>query len=361
RRKIERYLERLCRVIKEEDPEAIVSYVNSPTTAYLQLTFLDLVCFNVYLESQERFEAYLARLQNIAGDRPLIMSELGLDALRNGGGVQARSLDWQVRTAFAAGCAGVFVCSWADEWYRHGHDVEDWAFGVTRADRSPKPALGVVREALAEVPFSRNLPWPRISVVVCSYNGARTIRDCLDGLEQLAYPDDFGIGVGELLQPIEAVADGARAAAGAPDHRDPGPRQVPRERHPGQRLSYHSQRRLGRPVGAREAEGPVLHVVAMPVPLVGPGEHEHAGASGRERRPHLPVERARLDALAVAQRVEPELAHDERPVPGDILQARQVRLEPFLRLEVDVEAHEVEERQLEVCRRRGVHIRHDRL
>src|SRR5438270_5802410 len=44
---------------------------------------------------------------------------------------------------------------------------------------------------------------------------------------------------------------------------------------------------------------------------------EHAGASGRERRPHLPVERARLDALAVAQSVEPELAHDERPVPGD--------------------------------------------
>src|SRR5207244_778615 len=37
--------------------------------------------------------------------------------------------------------------------------------------------------------FSANLPWPRISVVVCTYNGARTIRDCLDGLEQLAYPD----------------------------------------------------------------------------------------------------------------------------------------------------------------------------
>src|SRR3989440_8884341 len=189
RRKIERYLKRLCRVIKEEDPDGLVTYVNYPTTEYLQLPFLDLVCFNVYLESQERFEAYLARLQNIAGDRPLIMSELGLDGLRNGEGAQARSLDWQVRTAFAAGCAGVFVFSWTDEWYRHGHDVEDWAFGLTRADRSPKPALAAVREALAEVPFPANLPWPRISVVVCSYNGARTIRDCLDGLEQLAYPD----------------------------------------------------------------------------------------------------------------------------------------------------------------------------
>src|SRR5207244_10730317 len=134
------YLERMYRVIKDEDPDGLVTYVNYPTTEYLELPFLDLVCFNVYLESQERFEAYLARLQNIAGDRPLVMSELGLDAVRNSEAAQARSLDWQVRTAFAAGCAGVFVFSWTDEWYRHGHDVGDWAFGLTRADRSPKPA-----------------------------------------------------------------------------------------------------------------------------------------------------------------------------------------------------------------------------
>src|SRR5207253_2686609 len=189
RRRIERYLERLYRAVKEEDPGGLVTYVNYPTTEYLQLPCLDLVCFNVYLESQDRFEAYLARLQNLAGDRPLLMSELGLDGLRHDEGVQARSLAWQVRSAFAAGCAGVFVFAWTDEWYRHGHDVEDWAFGLTRVDRSPKPALHAVREVFAEVPFSPSLPWPRISVVVCTYNGARTIRDCLEGLTRLAYPD----------------------------------------------------------------------------------------------------------------------------------------------------------------------------
>src|SRR5213593_3817617 len=181
-RRIERYLERLARVVKAEDPDGLVTYVNYPTTEYLRLPFLDLVCFNVYLESRPRFEAYLGRLQNIAGERPLIMSELGLDGLRNGDTVQARSLDWQVRTAFAAGCAGVVVFSWTDEWYRQGHDVQDWAFGLTRADRTPKPALKAVREAFAEVPFPPSLKWPRISVVVCTYNGARTIRDCLEGL-----------------------------------------------------------------------------------------------------------------------------------------------------------------------------------
>ena len=186
---IQRYLERLYRVVKEEDPDGLVTYVNYPTTEYLQLPFLDVVCFNVYLESQERFEAYLARLQNIAGDRPLVMSELGLDGLRHGDGGQARSLDWQVRTAFAAGCAGVFVFSWTDEWYRHGNDVDDWAFGLTRADRTPKPALEAIREAFADVPFSPHLGWPRISVVVCTHNGSRTIRESLEGLSRLAYPD----------------------------------------------------------------------------------------------------------------------------------------------------------------------------
>ena len=205
RRRVQRYLERLYRVIKDEDPDGLVTYVNYPTTEYLELPFLDFVCFNVYLESQDRFEAYLARLQNIAGDRPLVMSELGLDAVRNGDAAQARALDWQVRTAFAAGCAGVFVFSWTDEWYRHGHDVGDWGFGLTRADRSPKPALDAVRETFADVPYAAGVPWPRISVVVCTYNGSRTIRDCLEGLGRLAYPD----------YEVIVVDDGSTDAAGA--------------------------------------------------------------------------------------------------------------------------------------------------
>jgi len=44
-----------------------VTYVNYPTTEYLHLPFLDLVCFNVYLESPERLEAYLGRLQKSPG------------------------------------------------------------------------------------------------------------------------------------------------------------------------------------------------------------------------------------------------------------------------------------------------------
>ena len=81
RRKIEQYLEKLYCAIKAEDPGGTVTYVNYPSTEYLQLPFLDFFCFNVYLESQERFAACLARLQNIAGDAPLIMGEVGLDSV----------------------------------------------------------------------------------------------------------------------------------------------------------------------------------------------------------------------------------------------------------------------------------------
>src|SRR5207237_2671361 len=101
RRRVERSLERLYRAAKAEDPHALVTYVNYPSTEYLQLPFVDLVCFNVYLEAEEQLEAYFARLQNLAGDRPLMITELGLDSRGNGRDAQAITVGWQVRTAFA--------------------------------------------------------------------------------------------------------------------------------------------------------------------------------------------------------------------------------------------------------------------
>src|SRR5438552_306289 len=235
--RVQSYLERLYRVVKREDPEGLVTYVNYPTTEYLVLPFLDLLSFNVYLESQDRLKRYLARLQNIAGDRPLLMSELGLDSLRNGERAQAQVLDWQVRTAFAGGCAGVFIFSWTDEWYRH-QGVADWAFGLTRADRSPKLGLDAVREAFDDVPFSSRLHWPRVSVVVCSYNGARTIGDCLDGLARLDYPD----------YEVIVVDDGSTDRAA-----------VIARRYPVVVIQTHNQGlALARNVGLKEATGEIV-------------------------------------------------------------------------------------------------------
>src|SRR6185295_127827 len=108
-RRVEQYLERLYRAAKDEDPQLLVTYVNYPTTEYLELPFLDLVCYNVYLEHEADLKSYLGRLHNLAGHRPLLLTEIGLDSRRNGEQQQAQSLARQVRVAFAEGCAGAFV------------------------------------------------------------------------------------------------------------------------------------------------------------------------------------------------------------------------------------------------------------
>ena len=46
-----------------------------------------------------------------------------------------------------------------------------------------------MRKAFLETPFVRAGDWPKISVIVCTYNGARTLHECLSALAALDYPD----------------------------------------------------------------------------------------------------------------------------------------------------------------------------
>jgi len=189
RRRMQRFLRELHRAAKLEDPAALVTYVNFPSTEYLQLPFLDFVAFNVYLEDERALDSYLARLQSLAGERPLVMGEIGLDSRRHGLSRQADVLSWQVRRSFRAGCAGTFVFSWTDEWHRGGHEIRDWDFGLTDRERRPKPALGALQRAFAAVPVNEAVELPKVSVVVCTHNGAATLAECLGGLFRLDYPD----------------------------------------------------------------------------------------------------------------------------------------------------------------------------
>ncbi len=164
-------------------PGALVSYANFPSTEYLTVDFTDFVCFNVYLHDETAFRRYVARLHNLAVDQPLVLTEFGVDSIREGEEEQARILSWQVRTAFEAGVAGTFVFAWTDEWFTGGHLIEDWAFGLVDRERRPKPALAEV-EARYSGPLPPPLPrYPRVSVVVCAYNAERTMEACLASLE----------------------------------------------------------------------------------------------------------------------------------------------------------------------------------
>lgn len=208
RRRVEKFLQRLCAAARAADPGALLTYVNFPSTEYLRLPFVDVMSFNVYLEDRDRMAAYVARLQNLAGEHPLLLAEIGLDSRRNGVLAQADSVRWQVDAAFAGGCAGGFVFSWTDEWHRGEDEILDWDFGLTDRDRRPKPALGAIRAGFtAPLPAVPDDP-PKISVVVCTYNGAATLRYCLEGVAALRYPDH------ELLLIDDGSTDGS-AAIGA--------------------------------------------------------------------------------------------------------------------------------------------------
>ena len=124
KRKIENFIKSLYQGVKETDPGALVTYVNYPTTEYLDLSFLDFECFNVYLETPEKLSAYISRLHNLTNDRPLVLAEIGLDSRRNGETKQAETLKWQIETIFSKGCAGMFVFAWTDEWWRGGVQSE---------------------------------------------------------------------------------------------------------------------------------------------------------------------------------------------------------------------------------------------
>jgi GT2 family glycosyltransferase len=183
------FLKELVGLVRREHPGALVSYANFPSTEYLTVDFTDFLCFNVYLHDETAFRRYIARLHNLAVDKPLVLTEFGIDSLRSGTDEQAAILDWQVRAAFAAGVAGTFVFAWTDEWFTGGHLVEDWAFGLVDRDRRPKPALQLVARRY-EGPVPPALPhYPRVSVVVCAYNAERTMEACLASLETLNYPD----------------------------------------------------------------------------------------------------------------------------------------------------------------------------
>jgi GT2 family glycosyltransferase len=190
-RAVERFLRELYDEAKSAVPDALFTYVNYPPTEYLDLPFFDVCAFNVYVHDDTKLAAYLARLQHIAGHKPLLIAEAGADSLREGEAGQARLTALQMRAAFREGACGAIAFAWTDEWWRGGAPVHDWSFGLVDAERRPKAALSAVARVFAAAPFdpSEQQSWPRASVVVCANNSGSTIDECLDSLEQLIYPD----------------------------------------------------------------------------------------------------------------------------------------------------------------------------
>ena len=245
RRRIDRFLRELYQDVKAATPAALVTYVNFPPTEYPDVDCFDVCAFNVYLHREADLRGYLARLQHIAGARPLLLAEAGGDSVREGRDGQARLTAMQLRAAFAEGACGAVAYSWTDEWWRGGRMVDDWAFGLVDEARQPKPTLAAVSDVFAAAPFpaAARARWPKVSVVVCAHDAEDTIDDCLSSLATLTYPR-FEVIV---------INDGSTDATGAIAHAHAG-------RHPDRRVIDLPQGGLGaaRNVGLAAAAGEIV-------------------------------------------------------------------------------------------------------
>src|SRR5262249_55116047 len=96
RRTIESFLRRLYEAAKEEDPGALVTYGNFPSTEFLQLDFVDFYTLNLYLLEPRTFSAYLDRMLIQTKGKPLLLGEIGEDSFHNDEARQAKVLDWTI-------------------------------------------------------------------------------------------------------------------------------------------------------------------------------------------------------------------------------------------------------------------------
>ena len=231
------FVESLIATARRHAPHTLISYATYPSTEYLVPRNADFLAVNVYLESPAAFTRCLARLQNLAGNKPLVISEFGLDVAAHGAEKQAEVMRWHHDCLLREGCAGGVWFAYTDEWHRGGRAVVGWQFGIVDHRREERPACGAMRA----LPFELRPPEPppRISVIVCTRNGAATLRACLGSLVELQYPD-FEILVIDDGS-TDATAEIAQSFATVRHHRQ-----------------EHAGLSVARNEGARLAAGPIL-------------------------------------------------------------------------------------------------------
>lgn len=183
------FINELIDLAKDIDPDCLCTFANYPPTEFLRPQNVDFFCFNVYLHHRRPFENYLARLQMQADTKPIILGEFGVDSKREGEAEKCEMLGWQIEAAFRSGLAGLVVFAYTDDWWVGGRRVEDWFMGLTTRERQKKDSFTAVQKAFAVAPYFPLTHYPKVSVVVASYNGGRTLKVCLDSLVRLNYPN----------------------------------------------------------------------------------------------------------------------------------------------------------------------------
>ncbi len=182
--KVKEALEGFIDSLRAAFPDILYAYANFPTTEFLELRNADFTAFNLYLEDEENFRHYLQHLQVLSGSRPVVISEFGVDAgtlSTHGEEGQAEILSMAARLGDQEGIAGLTYFAWSDLWWKGERLVPDWEFGLQRAD-------GTLRQVAHSLFQTKpvEISSEKVSVIVCTYNGALRIPANLEALLELA-------------------------------------------------------------------------------------------------------------------------------------------------------------------------------
>ena len=276
------------------------STTRRPSTC--ELPFLDFLCFNVYLEQpRASSRRYLARLQNLAGDRPLLLAESASTAAATARTAQARVARLAARARRSTAAAPARSSSpGPTSGTAAATTIDDWDFGLT--DRDARAQAGARRRARRLRRGAVRAPGrlaARSRVVVCTYNGARDDRaSASTALRALDYPD----------YEVIVVDDGS--TDGPP--RSPRESRRPRDRDREPRAQRRPQHRAG-----SAAPGEIVAYIdddACPDPRLAAATSSHAFATSDARR--RSAARTSRRRRRRRRRVRRERARRADPRPG---------------------------------------------
>jgi glycosyltransferase involved in cell wall biosynthesis len=160
--------------IREVDPQKMVAIKHRAGTVGLTLPEEDFLYAAMPALTPGELRSCVIRLHNLAEARPLVLEF----------GSMGPAKHEIISCAFGLGAAGVVL--------------EEYEGGNCPPDRFKSGSLSLkMHDASERLPFSalngacppRPSRTPMVSVVICAYNAERTIRQCLQSLRQLDYPN----------------------------------------------------------------------------------------------------------------------------------------------------------------------------
>jgi len=193
---LEERLHKLYRLAKSLNPHQLVTHANWPVTKDLNLGFLDFTSFNLYpaWPREVVVKGYGNYIQDvllpIAGDRPLVITEFGVNTLESDEATQAAVIKkcWEeIRTRTAGGVVFEFADEWwknydnpirEGEWWEREHapqdekvhdlDPEEY-YGIVRTNREPKPAFQTVQKMYSRRSVPREVYLGGVLVALMAY------------------------------------------------------------------------------------------------------------------------------------------------------------------------------------------------